>query len=38
MPAHTFHIYLAFDPSDAQTAEGLHPYPTQAMEGEQLVF
>ena len=38
MPAHTFHIYLAFDPSDAQTAEGLHRYLTQAMEGEQLVF
>lgn len=38
MSARTFHIYLAFHSTDAQTAEGMHRYLSQAMEGEQLVF
>ncbi|MFN0015661.1 MAG: hypothetical protein ACKVU2_14025 [Saprospiraceae bacterium] len=33
-----FRIYLAFDPSDTQTAEGLQRYLSHAMEGEQLEF
>ncbi|MBK8919965.1 MAG: toll/interleukin-1 receptor domain-containing protein [Saprospirales bacterium] len=38
MPKEKIHIFISFDPSDVQTAEGLYRYLNQALEDRELVF